>query len=118
MDVEPFSIAVEEDVSTISASGSATRWPGAAPGEAWEQGTDLAYLRDLFAYWADGFDWRARERSSTRSTHFRAEVDGVRVHFVHARRGGDAADPDPRLAERLRRVPARAARPRSTASTS
>ena len=79
--------------STRRARGSprpagATRWPGAAPGEPWAQGTDLAYLRDLCAYWAEGFDWRARERGSTRYAQFLAEVDGVRVHFVHVRRGG------------------------------
>ena len=37
------------------------------------------------AYWADGFDWRARERELNRFPQFRAEVDGVRIHFVHQR---------------------------------
>ncbi|WP_286277977.1 epoxide hydrolase family protein [Naasia aerilata] len=27
----------------------------------WERGTDGAYLADLLAYWADGYDWRAAE---------------------------------------------------------
>jgi pimeloyl-ACP methyl ester carboxylesterase len=65
-----------------------TRWPEGAPGEAWGQGTDLAYLRDLVAYWADGFDWRVQERELNRFEHFRAEIDGLRVHFVHARAAG------------------------------
>ena len=43
-----------------------TRWPDPAPGEPWSQGTDLDYLRDLLAYWADGFDWRAQERQLNR----------------------------------------------------
>ena len=58
--------------------------PGA--GEPWSQGTDLDYLRDLLAYWADGFDWRAQERRLNRYEHRMAEMDGVRVHFVHQRR--------------------------------
>ena len=62
-----------------------TRWPGAAPGEPWSQGTDLAYLQDLVGYWADGFDWRAQERALNRFEHHRTELDGVRVHFIHAR---------------------------------
>ena len=43
----------------------------------------------MLAYWADEFDWRAQERALNAFTHFRAEVDGVRIHFVHerARRG-------------------------------
>jgi pimeloyl-ACP methyl ester carboxylesterase len=66
-----------------------TRWPEQAPGAAWEQGADLGYLQQLLAYWADGFDWRAREAGLNGFSHFRAVVDGVRVHFVHerARRG-------------------------------
>jgi pimeloyl-ACP methyl ester carboxylesterase len=66
-----------------------TRWPDPAPGEPWSQGVDLAYLRDLLAYWADGFDWRARERELNRFEHRVAEVRGVRVHLVHHRRPGN-----------------------------
>ena len=46
--VEPFSIDVEEAVlDDLRARLARTRWPGAAPGEPWAQGTDLAYLREL-----------------------------------------------------------------------
>jgi hypothetical protein len=31
-----------------------TRWPDPASGLRREQGTDLAYLRQVLAYWADG----------------------------------------------------------------
>src|SRR5829696_4915612 len=44
----------------------ATRRPGPLLDDAgWGLGTDPAYLRELVAYWADGFDWPARERRST-----------------------------------------------------
>jgi pimeloyl-ACP methyl ester carboxylesterase len=89
MRVEPFSVDVGEEVlGDLRARLAHTRWPPAAPGEPWGQGTDLAWLRDLVAYWADGFDWRARERALNAWPQFVAEVDGVRVHFVHVRRGG------------------------------
>ena len=65
-----------------------TRWPSPAPGEPWAQGTDYAYLRRLTAYWRSHFDWRAQERRLNRYPQFVAEVDGVRVHFVHVRGGG------------------------------
>jgi hypothetical protein len=35
----------------------ATRWPPPSPFPGWEQGTELGYLRELLADWAD-FDWR------------------------------------------------------------
>jgi pimeloyl-ACP methyl ester carboxylesterase len=84
--IVPFSIRFEEEVlSDLRSRIRATRWPDAAPGDAWSEGTDLAYLRDLLDYWADGFDWREQERRLNACHHFRAEIDGVDVHFVHER---------------------------------
>src|SRR5262249_26870242 len=62
-----------------------TRWPDEIPRIDWKQGTSLAYLRPLLAYWADGFDWRAREAELNAFPQFRGEVDGVQIHFVHLR---------------------------------
>jgi pimeloyl-ACP methyl ester carboxylesterase len=91
VEVEPFAIAIDEEVLVdLRARIGSTRWPEPAPGEPWGQGTDLTYLQDVLAYWADGFDWRARERELNELHHFRADVDGVRIHFVHERaRDGD-----------------------------
>jgi pimeloyl-ACP methyl ester carboxylesterase len=84
--VEPFIIRVADEVlADLQARIRQTRWPDEAPGAPWEQGTDLAYLRRLLAYWADGFDWRAREAALNGYAHFRVEVDGVAIHFVHER---------------------------------
>jgi pimeloyl-ACP methyl ester carboxylesterase len=88
--IEPFSIHVEDAVlDDLRTRIRRTRWPDPVPGEAWSQGTDPAYLRELLAYWGDGFDWRAQERNLNAFHHFRAELDGLAVHFVHerARRG-------------------------------
>lgn len=89
--VEPFTVDVPDSVlSDLRARIRATRWPDQLPGIEWEQGTELEYLKALLAYWADEFDWRAQERGLNRFRQFRAEVDGIRVHFVHERaRSGD-----------------------------
>ena len=107
---EQFSVRVDDEVlADLRARIGNTRWPGAAPGAPWEQGTDLGYLRGLLGYWADGFDWRAQERWLNGFRHFRAGIDGVRVHFVHERARGGRGIPlilTQWLAELLRRVPA------------
>lgn len=91
MRIEAFVIRVEEDVlSDLRSRIRRTRWPDQIPGVGWSQGTDLEYLREVLAYWADGFDWRARERELNAFAHYRAEVDGTDIHFVHERaRQGD-----------------------------
>src|SRR5512146_180843 len=86
MRIEPFTIHVPDDVlSDLRTRIRNTRWPGPAPGPAWAQGTDLEYLERLLGYWADGFDWRAQERRLNTFRHFRAELGGIQVHFVHER---------------------------------
>jgi len=84
--ITPFSVQIEEEIlSDLRERIRNTRWPDRAPGAAWEQGTDLEYLRRLLAYWADEFDWRAQERELNAANQFRADLDGVRIHFVHER---------------------------------
>lgn len=70
-----------------------TRWPDEVAGPAWDSGTDLACLRSLLATWAGEFDWRARERELNRLGHYRADVDGLRIHLVHERGEGPAPLP-------------------------
>jgi pimeloyl-ACP methyl ester carboxylesterase len=82
---EPFEIAVPDAVlDDLRARIRATRWPDPSPAPNWEQGTELAWLQGLLRHWAE-FDWRARERDLNAFAHFRAELDGARVHFVHER---------------------------------
>src|SRR2546429_369238 len=84
--VSPFTIQVPDRVlSDLRARIRSTRWPPGAPGAEWGQGTDFEYLKHLLGYWADGFDWRAQERELNRFKHFRVEIDGVAIHFVHER---------------------------------
>src|SRR5215469_11534759 len=76
---EPFTAqaapAVLED---LRARLRATRWPDAPDGTGWSLGTDLAYLRELVAYWADGFDWPAQEAMLARLPRFRVRLGGRR----------------------------------------
>ncbi len=86
MRIEPYTVAVSDEVlDDLRERIRRTRWPDPAPGEPWSQGTDLEYLQDLLAYWADGFDWRTQERWLNRFEHRVADVEGVRIHFVHHR---------------------------------
>jgi len=82
----PFSIEIEEEVlADLRKRIRGTRWPDPSPGPAWEQGADREYLERLLAYWAEEFDWRARERELNAFRQFRAELDGTHIHFVHER---------------------------------
>jgi Epoxide hydrolase N terminus len=82
--VRRFEVRIPDEVlADLRARIRNTRWPDPVPGEPWSQGTDLDQLRRLLAYWAEGFDWRAREAELNTFAHYRAELDGVGIHFVH-----------------------------------
>ena len=96
LDVQPFSVSVPEVTLTdLRERLARTRWPDEVDGAGWAYGTNLAFMRDLVGYWRAGFDWRARERAINAFDHYRAAIDGVGIHFVHAR--GRGPDPIPLL---------------------
>ncbi|MBA6433633.1 epoxide hydrolase family protein [Streptomyces sp. GMR22] len=68
----------------------ATRWPDAPEDAGWALGTDLDYLRELVAYWADGFDWAAQEAALARLPRFRVRLGGLGIHFAHVKAAAPA----------------------------
>lgn len=62
-----------------------TRWPDSPEEAGWSLGVDLKYLRELVEYWVEKFDWPAQEAALARLPRFRISLQGLRIHFVHAR---------------------------------
>ena len=62
-----------------------TRWPESETVDDWSQGVPLAYVRELCAYWADEYDWRAAEARLNALPQMRIGIDGLAIHAVHAR---------------------------------
>ena len=62
-----------------------TRWPEPETVRDRSQGVPLAYMRELCAYWADAYDWRATESRLNALAQFRTEIDGLGIHFLHVR---------------------------------
>jgi pimeloyl-ACP methyl ester carboxylesterase len=84
--VEPFTTSTDPvALADLRARLRATRWPDAPQETSWSLGADVDYLRELIGYWADGFDWPAQEAALNRLPRFRVDLDGLRIHVVHAR---------------------------------
>ncbi len=84
--IQPFRIEVPQDVlDDLQARLARTRWPDQMDDTGWDYGTDLAYLKELCAYWQDGYDWRAQEAALNQWPQFTTEIDGQNVHFLHVR---------------------------------
>lgn len=77
--------ATAAELDDLRARLRATRWPDAPEDAGWSLGTDVGYLRELVAYWADEFDWPAQEAALAELPRFRVSVGGLGIHYVHAR---------------------------------
>jgi len=83
-EIKPYEIAVPEAVLTdLRARLSRVRWPDEAPEAPWSYGASLAYMKTFINYWRDGYDWRAQERELNVLSHFKCEIDGLDIHFLH-----------------------------------
>ena len=94
MKLDPFRIEIPDAaLDALRARLRATRWPDSVEDAGWDYGTDLDFMRELCAYWADGYDWRAHEAALNALPQYRAEVEGSAVHFIH--QPGKGPDPLP-----------------------
>lgn len=89
MNVQSFTVNIAQSVlDDLHERLARTRWPDEVEGAAWDYGTNLTYLKALVSYWQHEFDWRAQETMLNQFAHFRAEIDGFGIHFVHERGKG------------------------------
>ncbi|UPZ33779.1 epoxide hydrolase 1 [Streptomyces sp. LRE541] len=90
--VEAFPIAVDErELDQLARRLADTRWPDRETDP--DQGPELERIRALCAHWATDYDWRRCEKDINDIGSFRTVLDGVGVHFLHARSPEPSAMP-------------------------
>jgi epoxide hydrolase len=83
--IEPFTVAISDaDLDDLRTRLARTRLSAQLPDAGWDYGTERGYLAELVAYWRDEYDWRRAEAMLNAFDNFVTEVDGTRVHFIHA----------------------------------
>lgn len=84
--ITPFTVSVPEtDLVDLHERLTRTRFPASLPGDDWDTGVPVGYLRELVNYWRDSYDWRAAEQALNAWPQFTTRIDGTRIHFLHAR---------------------------------
>ncbi|MGX7678484.1 epoxide hydrolase family protein [Jatrophihabitans sp. DSM 45814] len=93
-DMTPFQVDIaQSELDDLSRRLDATRWPDEIDGSGWDLGIPLGYVREVVDYWRHSYDWRAQEARMNAFDHFRTEIDGQQVHFIHARSAEPSAIP-------------------------
>lgn len=82
----PFRIAIpQSDLDDLHDRLARTRWTPQLPGDGWDRGVPVDWLRDVAVYWRTGYDWRAREARLNEFPQFVEEIDGLGLHHLHVR---------------------------------
>src|SRR5690348_6187108 len=93
-EMEPFRVDVPDEVlDDLQTRLKLTRWTDDFANEDRQYGTNTAYLKELVAYWIEGYDWRKQERAINAYPQFLTNVDGVPIHFIHVRGKGPHPKP-------------------------
>ncbi|MFF0609967.1 epoxide hydrolase family protein [Nocardia tengchongensis] len=89
--ITPFRIDIPQtQLDDLRQRLDAARLPAPLPGDDWDTGVPVHWLRELVDHWRTGYDWRAAEAELNRYPQFLTEIEGQRVHFLHIR----SAEPD------------------------
>jgi hypothetical protein len=85
-DITPFRIDIpQQQLDDLQDRLGRARWPAALPGDDWDTGVPVHWLRDLTEYWRTEYDWRAAEARLNRYPQFTTTIDGQHIHFLHVR---------------------------------
>lgn len=92
--IRPFEVDFpESDLTELRKRINATRWPEKEPVTDFSQGVPLATAQKLARYWATEYDWRKVEARLNAVPNFITEIDGLDIHFIHARSKHESALP-------------------------
>lgn len=75
----------DEDLVDLRQRLAATRWPDSEIVTDQSQGVKLATIQQVVRYWQTDYDWRKAEARLNALPQFVTEIDGVDIHFIHAR---------------------------------
>ena len=92
--IRPFRIETpEEELKELRRRIKSTRWPERETVTDQTQGVELETMKNLASYWAAEYDWRKCEARLNAVPNFITEIDGLDIHFIHARSKHDDAMP-------------------------
>jgi pimeloyl-ACP methyl ester carboxylesterase len=85
-DIRPFHVKVSDaDLTDLRRRIKATRWPDRETVNDTTQGVQFATTQKLAQYWGNEYDWRKCEARLNAVPHFITEIDGLDIHFIHAK---------------------------------
>jgi pimeloyl-ACP methyl ester carboxylesterase len=86
VEIRPFQVDVpHEALDDLRRRIASTNWPEQETVADQSQGVPLAMIQKLARYWMTDYEWRTCEAKLNALPQFVTEIDGLDIHFIHAR---------------------------------
>src|SRR5664279_524836 len=83
----------QQDIDDLKLRISQTRWTDEIKDSGWLYGASLFYMKELADYWLNKFEWRKVEEDMNQYPNYIAEIDGIKIHFMHIKGRGKISLP-------------------------
>ncbi|GAB6023970.1 hypothetical protein CHUAL_008699 [Chamberlinius hualienensis] len=84
--IRKFSINVSDKVlEVLKVQLKATVYPEPLENANFEYGFNSDYLKTVVDYWINKYDWKKQEAKINSFSHFKTQIDGIDVHFMHVK---------------------------------
>jgi len=94
IDIRPFKVTIpQSELDELKRRILATRFPERETVNDISQGIQLSTIEELAKFWTNEYDWRKVESKLNSYPNFITEINGVDIHFIHARSNHENARP-------------------------
>jgi pimeloyl-ACP methyl ester carboxylesterase len=84
--VSEFKLSIPDSaLDNLKARLAMIRWPSKETVADWSQGVPLAKMKAFVDHWRSSYDMRRLEQRLNAVPQFRTQIDGLGIHFLHAR---------------------------------
>jgi pimeloyl-ACP methyl ester carboxylesterase len=84
--IRPFQVEFpEHELADLRDRAQATRWAEREIVEDRSQGVQMATAQALADHWTTRYDWRKCEAQLNALPQFKTDIDGLEIHFIHAK---------------------------------
>ncbi|XP_054156405.1 epoxide hydrolase 1-like [Oppia nitens] len=84
--INKFTINVSDEVLTdLKHRLDLARYVEPIPGTQFNYGFNGNYLKQVVDYWKTKYDWRQQEKELNKFNHFKTQINGIDIHFIHVK---------------------------------
>ncbi|EFX69015.1 hypothetical protein DAPPUDRAFT_301203 [Daphnia pulex] len=90
--IKPFKIKVSDEVLSDLQDrlSRSTRIVPGLEGIGFQYGFNAQYMKTVKDYWMNTYDWKKQEAFLNTFPHFKTNINGLGIHFIHSKPSGEA----------------------------